>query len=380
MVFLRRFVLPVSLLSGTIIGAGVFSLPFVFIQGGWVAGIVYLFGFGAVFALIHLMYADLMLTTDNAAHDFVGYARTYLGAWAGRLAFLMTVVGMLFALTVYLVLSASFSSILLPEQSAGTLILFFWAAGSFFMFAPVRGIAALELLAVLVIAGIIGIVAVFGLPHLERLSAVRPFDLRYLFLPFGPVLFSYAGRAAIPSLLSYFKGEEGEGFPPPDARKAILWGTALPGFVYLVFIAGVVGLSVSVSEDAVSGIVGLPSALLRTIGVLVLASLLSSYFVIGVSIMRILEKDLAAPRLLSAASVIASPIALYAAGLQDFLILVSIAGGVFIALEGVFIALMWRRAHERRAPLLVSPKFRNAIGVLVLIFLGGALYEILRLI
>lgn len=373
--FLRRYGLPVSLLSGTIIGAGVFSLPFVFVQGGWLTGLLYLAGFGAVFSLIHLMYADILL--QNGEHDFVGYARRYLGPWAGRLSFLMTVVGMLLALTVYLVLSASFSSVLLPGQPLWALILLFWALGSLFMFFPVRGMAALEALAVLVIVGVIGIIASLGVPHIERLATVRPLDLRYLLLPFGPVLFSYAGRVAIPSLLSYLKEE---GLAPLHARKTIVWGTALPGLLYLVFAAGVVGLSGAVSEDAVSGIVGLPPMLLGTIGILVLTSLLSSYFMVGVSVMRILERDVKTPRLLSSAAVIAAPLALYAAGLQDFLTLVSISGGIFIALEGIFIALMWQKAHEKRMPLLVSPKLRRGVGVLVFVFVVGALYEIMRLV
>lgn len=377
MAFVRRFVLPVSLLSGTIIGAGVFSLPFVFVTGGWVTALSYLAVFGTVFAVIHLMYADVMLTTDKAAHDFVGYARAYLGAWAGWLAFVMTVVGMLFALTIYLVLSASFSSILFPDQSTGTLVFLFWMLGSLFMFTPVRGMAALEALALLVIVGIVGIVAAQGVPHAERLLTVPPLDLRYLFLPFGPVLFSYAGRVAIPPLLSYFKAE---GLSPLYAKRAIIWGTALPAFAYLLFALGVVGLSDSVSEDAVSGIVGLSPAFLRAIGVLVLASLASSYFIVGVSVMRILEKDLAVPRLLSASLVVVAPLLLYAAGLKDFLTLVSVSGGVFIALEGVFIALMWRKAHAARLPLLLSPRFTYAVGALVAVFIGGALYEIMRVL
>ncbi|MDP3947432.1 MAG: aromatic amino acid transport family protein [bacterium] len=376
-VFLRHYVLPVSLLSGTIIGAGVFSLPFVFTAGGWLTALGYLAAFGGVFVLIHLMYADVMFSTDNAAHDFVGYARRYLGAWAGRIAFLMTVVGMILALTIYLVLSASFSAILLPNQPQGALVLFFWALGSLLMFLPVRGMAALEALAVLVIVGIVGIVAAKGLPHIDRLASVRPLDLRYLFLPFGPVLFSYAGRVAIPSLLSYLKGE---GLPPLHARKIIMWGTVLPGVVYLLFAAGVIGLSNVVSEDAVSGIVGLSPTLLGTVGVLVLASLLSSYFVVGVSVIRILEKDLRLSRLASGTLVIASPVLLYAAGLQNFLVLVGISGGVFIALEGVFIALMWRKAHEKQVPLLLSPRWKKAVWALTLVFIAGAFYEIIRVL
>lgn len=375
MVFLRRFVLPVSLLSGTIIGAGVFSLPFVFAQSGWAVGLAYLAGFGAVFTLIHLMYADILLA--DGGHDFVGYARRYFGQWAGRLAFLMAVVGMLLALTVYLVLSKSFFAILAPTLPPGLLLLGFWALGSLAMFLPVRGVAALEVLAILVIIGIVGVIAVYGLPQAARLAALPAASLGYVFLPFGPVLFSYSGRVAIPSLLAYLKRETPE---PAHIRKVIGWGTAIPGVVYLLFALGIIGLSSVVSEDAISGVLGLPPLLLQAIGAFGIASLISSYLVVGISIMKILEQDLAAPRLISGAAVVAAPVLFYAAGLQDFLTLVSVSGGVFIALEGVFISLMWRKAFAGREPALVPRRVGNAAWALVLVFLVGALYEIMRIL
>jgi amino acid permease len=371
---LRHCVLPVSLLSGTIIGAGIFSLPFVFVQSGWVAAVFYLLLFGVVFTLIHVMYADLLLA--DGEHDFVGFARRFLGAWAGHLAFLMTVLGMIFALTVYLVLSLSFSSILLPHLDRGILIVLFWVLGSLMMFFPVRGQALLEALAVLVILVVVGIVAFKGFAHLERLYAVKPLGMGKIFLPFGPVLFSYAGRVAIPSLVSYFKAEK---LSFQKLKSVIFWGTALPGFVYLIFALGVVGLSNIVSEDSISGIADLSPAFLRVIGILVLASLLSSYFMVGVSIKRILEKDLNLKRLLAGAIVVFAPLLLYVAGLKDFLTLVSIAGGIFIALEGIFIALMWEKSQKARASFLLPAQFNPAVRALVIVFVLGAIYEIIKL-
>ena len=74
----RRFLLPVGILSGAIIGAGVFSLPYVLHPFGTLFAGVYLGVLGLVFAVVHLLYADLALRTPGNL-NFVGIARHYLG-------------------------------------------------------------------------------------------------------------------------------------------------------------------------------------------------------------------------------------------------------------------------------------------------------------
>ena len=103
----KNVILPASLLAGTIIGAGVFALPYVFVKAGILTGLFYLLIFSAVFTLIHLMYADIILRTKENRR-FFGYAEIYLGSWGKWPAILITIVGMIFVLTVYLILSVSF--------------------------------------------------------------------------------------------------------------------------------------------------------------------------------------------------------------------------------------------------------------------------------
>ena len=65
-----RFLLAVGILSGTIIGAGVFSLPYIFSVTGAVYGLICLVVFAAVYAVTYSMYADLLLL-ETKRHDFL---------------------------------------------------------------------------------------------------------------------------------------------------------------------------------------------------------------------------------------------------------------------------------------------------------------------
>ena len=67
----KNFILPAGLLAETIIGAGMFALPYVFQKSGIGLGLFYLFFFGLVSILIHLMYADIILRTSEN-HRFAG--------------------------------------------------------------------------------------------------------------------------------------------------------------------------------------------------------------------------------------------------------------------------------------------------------------------
>ena len=160
-----------------------------------------------------------------------------------------------------------------------------------------------------------------------------------------------------------------------------MWGTIAPAVVYAVFVLGVLLLSGAVSEDAISGIAGaLPRWALLVIGALGVISLWSSYIVIGMDVKDILSYDFRAPKIVSALLVVIAPMALFMAGFQSFLALVGVAGGVFLALEGIFIVAMWKRAASlTSAPSLFFKKMpAAALYCLAAVFTLGMIYEIIK--
>jgi len=376
----KNTILPASLLAGTIIGAGVFALPFVFQKAGIVTGLFYLSLFGAVFVFIHLMYADLILKTEEGKnlHRFSGYTKIYLGNKGFWLSILMTIVGMLFTLTVYLILSISFINLIHPlvlSLSNTVKLLIFWFLGSVAIFLGIRRIAFSEFLITGGIFAIILIILGYGLSHWKRIVLVPVFNLQNIFLPYGAALFALSGRVAIPAVISYFQKIRR---PLIEVKKPIILGTLLPALVYLLFVFGIWGLSNVVSEDAVSGLIGqIPQEILTLIGIFGLISLWSSYIVIGLDLESSLKFDLKFPKILAGFIVVAFPLFLYFLGFQNFLNLVSMVGGIFIALEGIFIVLMWLKASKLKARETIFRKLSPSITyILILIFVIGIIYEL----
>jgi amino acid permease len=345
MSFVKNFILPTSLLAGTVIGAGIFSLPYVFSQAGIGLGFIFLMIFGAVYIFVHLMYADLVIK-NGEQHRFAGLARIYFGKISYGLSVVMTIVEMFFVLTIYLILSSSFISLVAPQLPAIYNVILFWWLGSIIIFSGTRKIAFFETLAVGGILVAIALVAYLGAPHFFQ----KPFIFAshqpiFWLLPFGALLFSINGRPAIPSLIHYFRKN---GLNVELSKRAIVWGTIIPIFAYGTYVVGALGISKFVSQDSISGIIGGISSplLIIVLAMLGILSLISSYFSIGLDVYSSLQQDVKFSKIFSMFLVIIFPLTIYFMNLGGFIAMVEIAGGIFIGLEGILILAMWGKMKK----------------------------------
>lgn len=372
----KNVILPAGILAGTIIGAGVFALPSLFLKAGVLTGLFYLIIFTLAFILIHLMYADVVLTTDGN-HRFAGYALIYLGKFARFISLLATVIGMILVLTVYLILSISFIHLIFPALSSNDSLIIFWALSSATIFFGIKKLALAEVLSTYGITLIILITLFFGLFGFGKFANSNFINISFLFLPYGAILFALSGRVAIPTVIDYFKKDPAFASNSrlqliKNAKLAIVLGTGFSALLYLLFIIGVFGSSDKISPDSVSGLIGhLPVLTLYLLGFLGLISMWSTYIVIGYDTLRSLEFDFQFSKLVAILLMIFAPILLYFAGLKNFLSLVSIVGGIFIGLEGLFIVLMWRRLPKISAGTRILKPNTPVAYVLLIIFILG---------
>lgn len=374
-----KYIFPISILSSTIIGAGMFSLPFVFEEVGFLIGTAYLLFFTFVFWLTNTMYADIMFRTERLP-GFVLYTKKYLGAWARIPATLVTVIGIIIGSTVYLVLAVSFIRLLFPGAPEALVVYSFWALGSLAIFLKIKRLAMLEFIilgAIVLLVAIIFISGALGGDYGTRNFSALPASLPLFFLPFGPVLFSLGGRSAIPSILEDVKESR---LPDSNLSRIIFLGTAIPATLYLFFVLGIWGLSNIVLEDAVSGISRGSTLLLSALGIIGILSLFSTYIPIGVSAKKILETDFNFSNFVSGVIVVVSPILVYLVGLS-FLELIAITGGIFLATESIFIVLVWNKLNILGMPSLLLPSFKAKTAyAIIVVFLAGMTYEVINIV
>lgn len=358
----RYFLQAVGVLAGTAMGAGVFSLPYVFSKVGLFLGFVFLGLFTLVYFGIHSMYARILLKSERP-HDFFYAAEQYLPKIIARPASFLIIAELLFSLLVYLVLAPAFAELLFGVSGTWT-VLGFWALGSLFIFLGLSEQSWAGFLGVLVMAGIIFVV--LGASAGGSLSTPPVLDINpfLFFLPFGPILFSLAARSALPEVVALYRRalKAGRRFSLP---LVLFLGSAVPAVVYGIFVIGILRLDSAPPPEALGGLLISP-LLLRFLGAFGLIAIWTSYFVIGRNVRDNLHFDLGVSRIVSGAVALFFPLVLFALGFREFLEVVSLAGGVFLALEGIFILMMWKRAFPRspwqwaRVPLYVI--FLCAIG------------------
>jgi amino acid permease len=337
-----------------------FSLPYLARLVGVVPAMGYLVGFALVYWAIYRMYAAL-LEARGEDRQFVALAESYLphrvGFCVGRAIFLELIL----VLAVYLILAPSFIAYLAPGLGLIGAVLF-WVFGSVAIFAKLRWLGWAEMASIVAIIAIACAVYLMGSGGTLPASASAP-SLAALLLPFGPLLFSFAGRPAIHEVVSLRRDS------PRTFRLApvLLLGMLVPVAVYAIFILGVLRLNPSVGPDAAAGLLGYaPPWLLAALGALGLVALWTSYAVIGANVREIMTRDLKVRHSIAAAIAVVGPLALYLVGVRDFLEAVGFSGGALLALEGLAIIAMWRRAFPthpwRRASLLLSPVFLAALA------------------
>ncbi len=362
----KDLILPVGLLTSFIIGAGMFALPFIFYKAGILIGVFYLVGFTLILISLHLMYWEIIKNTKGD-HRFMGYAKIYLGEFGFWLSFLVTIFAFLFILVIYIVLAPSFVRLVFPGVSQALSIFIFWFLGSAAIFVGIRKIAGLVFFISLAMIIAVFLIFIYGvsLPGFS-LKSIPLYNPAFVLLPFGPVLFSLGGRAAISSVRDYFIKNRLKDTKVP---LVIILGTIIPALVYLFFVLGVFGLSNGmVSPDAVSGIKSLP-LWMGVLGILGFLSLWTSYVFLGLELKGIFDLDLKIGHWPSIFLVVVLPIAFYFLGFKDFIFLVGIAGGIFLAIEGMLVVWMWKKRHRG---------FSFVPFVVPLLFVG-MLYEVFKM-
>lgn len=372
----REFFYATAILIGTIVGAGMFGIPYVVAQSGFLVGAIFLFGLAGVTLIIHLIYGEIVCRTEQK-HRLVGYAEKYLGIWGKRIVTIALLFGLYGALLVYIIITGEFLSVIFSPLIGGSPLVYsliFFVISVFAVFKDLVLVKRLELIMTLFLIFIIFLIFFSGLPHFDT-SNLKTFNLKYFFLPYGVIFWALAGGSAIPEIREVFK-TDGKKY-----KKAIIFGTLIPVLLYFLFMFITIGMSgAHTTPEPFEGLTGLLGNEIIILGAIlgVLASM-TSFFVLGVSLKKIFWYDYKMNKNLSWFLVCVIPLVGFLFGLREFIPIISFLGVVLGALEGTSIILIYKKAKKLgdREPEY-SLKIPNILVYsLILIFVLGFIYQII---
>jgi amino acid permease len=355
--------IPAIIVAATI-GDGIFALPYIFSQAGWLLGVAYLIFLATIIIATHAVYLKTLEKVGEKKR-LLGLARKYLGAPGFWFGFIAVVAGLLMGFIIFLILGAQFLRLLIPALPYWPALFIVWVALAIPALLGNRRVIPLEIGSVLFVAFLIIFVFLSSHPAaaLANIPAVNP---QNLFLPFGAMLFSLAGWTSIEPVYESFRRTD---------RKKMPWGLLAAGTIgaallYLMFAFGILGSAPRITTDTVSGLAAWPTWKKDLIALLGLSAIITCSMPISHEIRNALEKDLSWNRLASGLVVIGIPLAAVFLGFTNFLLIVSVAGGLFVGMQYLLIIIVGRKV------LSLSLAQCVALDVMACIFIGAAIYQI----
>jgi tyrosine-specific transport protein len=374
----HSFVLALSTLVGTIVGAGIFGVPFVMAKSGLLPAVFYFVLLGGSVMLLHLFFGEIALRTKEK-HRLIGYSRKYLGKTAAGLAIFSTIFGIAGSLLAYIILGGNFlflafGSWIPLSETAFTVL--FWLFLSFFIARGIQLIAKAEFVMNLALFLTIGAIFFFAAPHikLENFSLV---NIEHLFLPYGVLLFAFAGWAAIPEIGDFFKRTREK----KQLDNVVVWASLITVGLYFLFGVFVVGVSGGgTTPDALSGLEPIMGRGIVLLGaVFGLVAIAASFLILGNYLKNSMRHDFHLSLPWAIAISIIPPILFFFLGFREFIAVLGLVGVVIGIIEGTLIVLAYQKAKTMgdRTPEY-SLRLPKAVPMLVaLVLIGGALAELL---
>lgn len=361
---MKKIIYPVATLAGTIIGVGLFALPYVASKVGLPVMLGWFGILGALAILVHWFYGEIVLKTPDYKR-FPGIVGYHLGKMGKRIAYLTTIGGLLGAILAYLIIGGEFlTQLFQPYFGRGEIFYgtIYFLAGAILIFLGIRAIAKIEFWGLVMFLVILGGMFFRGLPHFKLSNLFPKPDFSFIFLPYGVILFSLWGAAIVPEVEEMLKKEK------KLLGKVIFASILISLLIYIFFTLTILGITGSATTpSALPGLKGfLGNGVVSLTLIFGLLTSFTSFISLGLTLKRVLNFDFGISEAKAGAITCFVPFFVYFLGVKNFVSLISFLGAVFLGIDGILILLIYKK---------IRPEKRMLAHLLSLIFVFGVIYE-----
>lgn len=375
----KTFLKAIALLIGTIIGAGVLGLPYVFYKAGFWTGFLVIVVIGAALLLLHLYLGEITLRTKGR-HQLTGYAEKYLGKWGKRIMTFSMLFGITGALVAYILGEGAALHALLGFGNSTMYSLIFFAIMAFFLFKGLKLIGESELWLNIVMIGVILVICIVSFFYMD-FQNIKTFDVKNFFIPYGIIIFAAIGTPAIPEAKEVLIKQR------KMLKKTIIIGSLIPLALYLIFsfiIVGVVGSNFEsfnpeqrIASVALGLIIGEKMNIFANLFAVV--SMATSFLALGLALKWVFQFDYKMKQIYAWSLTCVIPLAIALSGTTTFIKTLGLVGAVMGGLDSILIILMHKNAKkygDREPEYSVTD--HPLIGIILIsIFVAGMVVSVL---
>lgn len=358
----------IAVLVGTIIGAGVLGIPYVISKAGFLTGLVAVILLGLVILTINLSVGEIILRTKGV-HQLTGYAEKYLGKKGKIIMSFSMIIGIVGALLAYIVgVGEAFGAVF--NTNPFWFSIGFFIFGSILIYKGIKSVSSYELyLSSIVITLILLISLVSFFSGKMDFSNLTEFNIMKIFIPYGVVLFAFIGAAAVPEMSEVLRKNKKE------MKKAIIIGSFIPLFLYVIFALAIVGVfGINVTEVATVGL-GTEFGIWIVVAANLFAifAMTTSFLSLGLALKEMYNYDYKLSNFSSWGLACFIPLILFFFGFKSFINIIGTTGVVAGGIEGTLIVLMLWKAKKKSQR---KPEYTICVGkvlgvLLISIFVLG---------
>ncbi len=374
----KNYFSAIATLIGTIVGAGIFALPFIISQAGIATLFIYLPLLVMVQYYLHKMYAEIVLSTKTE-HRIPGYVEIYAGKKYKKLVTFFCIVGAYGAMLAYIILGGIFLHGLIGSYFGGSpfvysIILF--SIESFIVLFGIKTIASAELF---MTAFLIFVVIVITTKS-SKFVAIDNYTLinwKYFLIPYGAIFFSVGGQNAIPEVCRILKKEKNK------IKSAIFWGTLIPAVITLVFVTIIVGVTGNnTTPDTLVGLKMFFSNGIVTFSLIFgLLSVMTSFLITSQAVREIYWWDFKINKTISWILACGIPLVLFLIGVQNLTKVVGLTGAVTGGIIGIIVIILSLIVQTKaQKKSIIKTNISKWVAIAIsLLFVLGFINEIIKL-
>lgn len=369
----------IATMVGTILGVGIFSIPFVIAQSGILPFLILLPLLAFAQYVFHKLYAEIIIATGEK-HRMPGYVAKYFGEQAKYIVLFFVLIASYGSMLAYVLVGGSFlHQLLFPvfggSQFLYTTILYIMVAT--IVLYGLKLIAKIDaLLAVLLLLTVVMVIgnSLFNI-NLENYQLV---SWPYFLLPYGPIFFAVGGDVAIPEVCRLLDNDRRQ------VKKAIIWGTFVPAAIIFSFVLAVVGVSGGrTSPDTLAGLASfLPLNVIKIALAFGLMTITTAFLSVAESAKETYVWDLKINKKIAWALALSPAFILYLLGVNNLTSVVSFTGSITGGILGItLIWLFFKVKNSTNNGAKIQTKLTRGMAIfLSFLFVAGFIYSLIEAI
>lgn len=335
----RGYFSAVATLIGCTVGAGIFGIPYVIAQAGFLTGLLALVLIGIIMTIVSLYVGEICLRT-NGNHQLPVLAEKYLGKNGKFLLSFILIISIYGALIAY----GIGSGIALKGIFGGNELIYsliFYGIVSALIFFSLKIFMRSELVLSILTIIITIIITILSFSNIS-LNHLQEFSITKIYIPYGVILFSYLGIICIPEMKQELKDKK-------LLKRSIILGILISGIIYFLFALAVVGVNgINTTEVATVGLgqaLGFKMLILANIFALIAMS--KAFIALGYSLKDTYRLDFKIKHLYSWLLVISIPLIIIITQLVNFITILNLLGVITDAILLTLILVMHSKAQKQ---------------------------------